>query len=167
MLAIGDEEAIYFGGDVFKGLFSPQLDLDKTTSQMRRKVTFHPPGVKIHTSCHHNDVLTWKGFREQLRRRYWICSYLYGHHGQHLHRDPVKFIKATPCPRLSQAFVDVPTGLVDRERQRQIFRWTQRDKSERRASQVETLCDWRIRRAARQTQSLSPIRQNRGAAGWE
>lgn len=28
-LAIGDEEAIYYSGAVFKGLFSPQLDLDR------------------------------------------------------------------------------------------------------------------------------------------
>ena len=38
--------------------------------------------------------------------------YLYSHHRQHLHGDSVELIKAAPSPCLSQAFVDVPTGLV-------------------------------------------------------
>lgn len=38
--------------------------------------------------------------------------YLYSHYRQHLHWDPVELIKAAPSPCLSQAFVDVPTGLV-------------------------------------------------------
>lgn len=35
MPALADEEAVSSAGDAFKGLFTPQLHLDKTTSQIR------------------------------------------------------------------------------------------------------------------------------------
>ena len=107
---MGDEEAIYLLNSVFKGLFSQQLDMDGPPPQIKLNVLrniYAPYAEGANTQWS-----LWKGFGRQEN---WTCSYLYGHHGQHLHGDPVKLVKAAPRPRLSQAFVDAPTGLVDTE----------------------------------------------------
>ena len=110
---MGDEEAIYFLNAVFKGLFLPQLDMDGPPPQIKWKVS-HLSSIRW--GCKHT-MKSWHE-RDLGRQENWTCSYLYGHHEQHLHGDPVKLVKAAPRHRLSQAFVDAPTGLVDTERQR-------------------------------------------------
>lgn len=42
-----------------------------------------------------------------------VKTHLHGDHRQHFHRNPVKLIEAAPGTCLSQAFVDVATGLWD------------------------------------------------------
>lgn len=41
---------------------------------------------------------------------------LHSYHRQHLHRDPVKLIEASPHPCLCQALVDVTYGLQSQNR---------------------------------------------------
>lgn len=74
------------------------------------------------------------------------CSYLNSHHRQHLHRDPVKFVETAPRPCLSQAFVDVPAGLVDRDmRDRYSDGHSGTGSQSQSCWQVQTGPDWMIR----------------------
>lgn len=113
ILGIGYEEAVSSNSSVFKG-FSLELD-------------WVGPQIKCtHGALNQLHLQIPEGGGE---------SYLYSHHRKHLHRYPVKLVKAAPSSCLSQAFVDVPTGL-----------WTQRDKYSdalgQEASQIQIQSDW-------------------------
>lgn len=71
----------------------------------------------IYVSLHNYEL-----FRLDMKEEKEPGPYLYSHHRQHLHRDPVELIKAAPSPCLSQAFVDVPTGLI-RQKEAKTVKW--------------------------------------------
>lgn len=55
---------------------------------------------------------------EMFPQRFW-GSYLNSHHWQNLHWDPVELIEAAPGSSLGQTFVDVSTGLGNKETEAQ------------------------------------------------